>query len=503
MAENETLNRLRQRLGEVHQLHMASALLDWDQQTYMPPESVQARSEQKAALTRISHNLFTAPETGDLIAAAEQQAAGGDADDPVVDALVRVSRRDYDRATRIPVDLMSERVRVTALAQEEWAAARAADDYPRFAPWLRRVIDLERQVADALGWTGRRYDALLDQYEPGMTSARVDELFTELKEGLSLLVREIGEKASGVSDAVLHREFPVDLQAEAGLEILAECGFDLRRGRLDSAVHPFCTHFSQSDVRLTTRYDAGFFSAAFFGTMHEMGHGLYEQNIDPRYEGTAVSSGCSLGLHESQSRLWENLVGRSRDFWIWYFPRLKQRFDCLADVDVEQWYRAINRVAPSLIRVEADEVTYNLHIILRYEMENELLDGRLSVEDAPQEWDERIHALLGIRPLTDREGILQDVHWSIGILGYFPTYTLGNVLSVQIFNRAVSQAPGIPAGIEKGRFAPLLGWLRENVLTHGRALLPDELVRQATGQPVTAQPYLTYLRRKYGEIYGL
>lgn len=502
-ASPESIARLRSRLADVHQMHMAAALMDWDQQTNMPPDGVGARAEQKATLSRLTHDLLTSDETGALLVAAEKGSreldpASGDA------ALVRMARRDYDQATALPASLVEEKARVTALAQEEWAAARAEDNYERFAPWLERVIDLQRATANALGYDDRLYDALLDQYEPGMTSARLDVLFKELRNGLAPLVRRIEARSERASDSVLHREFNVEVQRECGEEVLGACGFDLRRGRLDQAVHPFCTHFSQNDVRLTTRYDPGFFSGAFFGTLHEMGHGLYEQNISPEYEGSLLSSGCSLGFHESQSRLWENLVGRSRHFWTWYFPRLQQRFPrATAGVTPDEWYRAINRVAPSLIRVEADEITYNLHIVLRYELENELLERRLSVADAPEAWRDRMKDLLGIQPLNEREGILQDVHWSIGIMGYFPTYSLGNLLSVQIYNRALEDLPGIPAGIEKGRFAPLLDWLRENVLRHGRSMLPDELCEKVTGQPLGTGGYIAYLERKYGEIYGL
>ena len=500
---SDSLARLRKRLADVHHLGMAGAVLDWDQQTYMPPGGVGGRAEQKATLNRLGHELFTADETGALLSQAEGELNGAppQSDDA---AFLRVVRRDYDRAIKLPASLVEEFTRTTAHAQEEWAKARAANDYAAFAPWLERILDLERRTATALGYQDRLYDALLDQYEPGMTSRRLDEVFTALKEAVVPLAHAITEKVGDVDASVLTRDFDEKAQQEFAEGVLKECGFDFQRGRQDRSVHPFCTHFSQNDVRITTRYDRNFLPMALFGSMHEMGHGLYEQGVASGLEGSLLSSGTSLGVHESQSRLWENLVGRSRGFWGHYYPRLQKQFPAaLADITDEQFYRAINRVSPSLIRVEADEVTYNLHIILRYEMENELLEGRLSVAEAPDAWNDRMQSMLGLTPPDNREGILQDVHWSIGIMGYFPTYSLGNVLSVQLFDRAVVDVPTIPSDIANGRFEPLLSWLREKVHRHGRKYLPEELIQQATGSPLSVEPYAAYLRRKFGEIYSL
>jgi carboxypeptidase Taq len=500
---SNTLSALKSRLADVHNLHMASAVLDWDQQTYMPPGGVGARSEQKATLSRLAHHLFTDEEVGTLLERAEREGAGlpPESDDA---ALLRVARRDYDKATRVPEALVAEIARVTSLAQEEWTGARAGNDYQAFAPWLERLLDLQRRLAEALGYQHRLYDALMDQYEPGLTSAEVDRIFSELRREIVPLVRAIAEKADAVDASPLHREYEETAQREFAESILKECGYDFQRGRQDRSAHPFCTHFSQGDVRITTRYHRHFLPTALFGSLHEMGHGLYEQGTSPSLEGTLLASGASLGVHESQSRLWENLVGRSLPFWRRYFPRLRMLFpDPLRDLSVDQFYRAINRVAPSLIRVEADEVTYNLHIILRYEMENDLLEGRLSVRDAPEAWNAKMEELLGLTPPSDSDGILQDVHWSIGIMGYFPTYTLGNVLSVQIWEAAVREQPSIPGGIEGGEFSALLGWLRERVHQHGRKFLPGELIQRATGSPLTTEPYLQYLKSKFGEIYGL
>lgn len=499
----DALAELKMRLADIQNLRMAGALLDWDQQTYMPPGGVGARAEQKATLSKLSHAMFVDDEVGRLLERAAEEV--GDLQADTTDAaLVRVTRRDRDKATRLPGALVEEIARVTALAQEEWAKARAADDYPAFAPWLERILELERRTAEALGYQDRLYDALLDQYEPGMTSAELDRVFAELKEQTIPLARAIFERVDRVDASVLTRDYDEDAQRRFAEAVLKECGFDFQHGRQDRSVHPFCTNFSKSDVRITTRYDRNFVSMALFGSLHEMGHGLYEQGTADELEGTPLAGGCSLGLHESQSRLWENLVGRSRPFWGHYYPKFRETFPtALAGVDLETFYRAINRVGPSLIRVEADEITYNLHIILRYEIENELLEGRLSVADAPEAWNARMESYLGIRPDTNREGILQDVHWSIGIMGYFPTYSLGNVLSVQLFDQAVREVPSISEGIGRGEFAPLLGWLREKVHRHGRKYLPTELVQRVTGRPLDTAPYVAYLKRKFGEIYDL
>jgi carboxypeptidase Taq len=500
---SDPLSALKARLADVHNLGMAAALLDWDQQTYMPPCGVQARAEQQATLQKLGHEIFTADATRALLAKAESECAGLDRESDDA-ALLRVVRRDFDMATKLPQDLVVERARVTALAQEEWAKARAASDYAAFAPWLERILDINRRTATALGYKERMYDALVDQFEPGMTAAQLDDFFTGVKKEIVPLAKAIFENVGAVDAAVLFRDYDEEAQKNFAEGILAECGYDFKRGRQDRAVHPFCTHFSQGDVRITTRYDKNFLPMALFGSLHEMGHALYEQGVAPALEGGSLSSGTSLGIHESQSRLWENLVGRSRGFWERYFPRLKETFPtALEDVGLEQFYRAINKVEPSLIRVEADEVTYNLHIILRYEMENELLEGRLSVADAPEAWNAKMENMLGIRPPDDAQGILQDVHWSIGIMGYFPTYSLGNILAVQLYDKAVQDVPSIPEDIRKGQFGPLLGWLREHVHRHGRKLLPNALIERATGSPMTTEPYVRYLKGKFGEIYGL
>ncbi len=496
-----SIEALRERLSELAHLRAAAAVLDWDQQTFMPPAAVNARSEQKAVLARMCHRIFVDDATSRLLdaATAEGIAPGSqDAD------LIRVARRDLDRARRIPEALVVELTRTTSLAQEAWAKARAANDYQGFAPWLQRLLDLTRQVAEALGYQETAYDALLDQYELGMTTRELDRLFADFRTALPPLVQAIQDRSDRVDGSFLYATYPARDQQEYGEWLLGQLGYDFSRGRQDRAVHPFCTHFSRDDVRITTRYDEGYLPQSIFGTLHEMGHAHYELGTDPALEGSILGSGTSLGVHESQSRTWENLVGRSRPFWKRFFPRLRDTFPGpLGSVGAEAFYRAINRVMPSLIRVEADEVTYNLHILLRYDLERDLLSEKLSVADAPDAWNAGMESYLGLTPPSNAEGVLQDVHWSIGIFGYFPTYSLGNLLSVQIYEAALAAEPGLAAQLDTGEYAGLLAWLQENVYRHGRRLDPQDLVRQVTGRPMETAPYLAYLHRKFGEIYEL
>ena len=408
------------------------------------------------------------------------------------------------KATKVPTSLIVALTETCSLAEDKWAQARKDNDYQSFAPWLAKIYELKREYAEDIGYEEHIYDALLDDFEEGMKASDLDPIFAELKKHTIPLVAAIAARQDRVSDALLRQDFPEDLQERFSVGIIQDCGYSFDRGRLDRTVHPFCTNFSPNDVRITTRYERNWLPCALFGCMHEMGHAFYEMNINPAYEGTPMGGGVSLGVHESQSRLWENLVGRSRGFWQHYFPKLQATFPAqFGGVPVEALYQAINRVTPSLIRVEADEVTYNLHIILRYEMEQELLEKRLSVADAPARWNEKMRSYLGLTPPTDREGILQDIHWSGGGVGYFPTYTLGNILSVQFFQAALASHPQIPAEIAAGRFATLYAWLQQNVHHVGGKYPPAKLVVRATGRPLDTAPYIGYLKEKFSAIYGL
>jgi carboxypeptidase Taq len=385
---------------------------------------------------------------------------------------------------------------------EVWVQARKESNFALFQPALEKILGLQRDLAQCLGFEESPYDALLDQYEPGMKKAELVRIFSELKAGLVPLVQKISERLGQVDDEVLRRHFAEPAQWELSLEAARRIGYDFQRGRQDKSVHPFTTSFSVNDVRITTRVDERFLPTALFGTLHECGHALYEQGISQSLERSPLAAGASLGVHESQSRLWENLVGRSRSFWKFFFAHLRQAFpQNLEDVSLESFYRSINRVEPSLVRVEADEVTYNLHILLRFELESDLVEGRLALADLPEAWNAGMKTSLGVVPSDDARGVLQDVHWSNGLIGYFPTYSLGNLLSVQLFEKAQSEIPSLAAQIEDGDFQALLKWLRENIHQHGRKFLPSELINRATGKPLQASPYLCYLNQKYSEIY--
>jgi carboxypeptidase Taq len=494
---------LLERLADIHNLEQAGAVLNWDQRTYMPAGGSDARAKQLATLAKLSHAMFVAQETQDLLSAAEAGAGAYPADSRER-AMLRVVRRSMNKATRIPGSLVVALTETGSRGEDAWQAARAENRYGQYAPWLEKMLELKRQYAACVMPEAGVFDALLDDFEEAMTSARLDPLFEKLKAHGIPLVAAIAERGKKISDDLLTRNYDTAAQQAFCAFILKECGFPADRGRLDTSVHPFCTNFSQNDVRITTRWESDWLPSALFGCLHEMGHAFYELNIAPEYEATPLAGGVSLGIHESQSRLWENMVGRSREFWNRYYPHLQKAFPAqLSGVKLDTFYEAINRVTPSFIRVEADEVTYNLHIILRYEMEQALLTGQLSVKDAPAAWNQRMQKYLGITPPTDKEGILQDVHWSFGGMGYFPTYTLGNVLAAQLFESARSAMPKLPADIEAGRFGGLLEWLRENVHQHGKRYQPPELIVRATGKPLTTDAYLRYLTEKFSAIYGL
>jgi carboxypeptidase Taq len=498
----EAMSDLKERLGTIMDLTYAAGLLGWDQRTYMPHGGARGRAEQLATLRRLTHDLTTDPAIGRLLDELEPVAQGGIDDDDA--ALLRWVRRDYEKQRKLPSEFVREWAKARSISQNVWEEARRRSDWAMFRPHLEQQFDFARRQAEYLGYDEHPYDALLDQYEPGMTTAQVRTLFAELKAGTVPLLRRIVDSGVAVDDSILHQPFDEASQEQFGVEISKRFGYDWQRGRQDRTVHPFAINFGPDDVRITTRYYPDFLNAALFGTMHESGHAMYEQGVDRKYFRTPLCRGASLGLHESQSRLWENLVGRSRPFWHANFRRLQELFPRqLGSVPVEDFYRAINKVQPSFIRVEADELTYNLHIMLRFELEREVLEGKLKPSDLAEEWMARMEADLGVTPPDDAQGVLQDTHWSGGMIGYFPTYTLGNVLSVQLWQAAVAARPEIPAEIERNEFGALLGWLRENVHRHGRKYEPNTLIERATGRPLTAQPYLDYLHSKFGEIYQL
>ncbi len=500
---SDTLTALKSRYAQLARLEQAAGLLGWDQQTYMPTGAANGRAEQSAVLSQIVHQMLTGDEMGKLIENGEAETKGQDLDSDDVRLLARL-RRGYDRATKLPEALVMELSRHASLSQEVWVRARQMSDYDQFAPSLDKMIDLTRQACEHLGYQAHPYDALIDQYEPGTKQADVELMFADMKPGLVALTQAIAQSSKPVDDSLLHGDFACDKQRALTLQIVKAIGYDTTRGRQDEAAHPFCSNFGRDDVRITTRFDPHFLSQAVYASMHEAGHAMYEQGSPAHYEATPLAGGTSLGVHESQSRMWENLVGRSRAFSQYLFPQVQHAFpDALANVDVETYYRAVNKVTPSLIRVEADEVTYNLHVLLRFELECALLEGKLDVGDLPDAWDAKMHEYLGITPPTDATGCLQDVHWSAGLIGYFPTYSIGNLLSAQLWHTIGQALPDRDAQLSQGQFAPLLDWLRENVHAYGSKFLPKELVIKATGEPLNARYYTDYLHAKYSDIYGL
>ncbi len=500
---SDKFQTFRTLLGELADFSAAAALLSWDQQTYMPPGGAEARAMQLSTLEKNIHQRFVSDEVGQLLDDLETEYAGADYDSFEA-SLIRVTRRQYDRWRKVPTDLVARLAKAAALGHMAWEKAREESDFSIFQPHLEEIVDLTIQQAEALGYEDRIYDALLDRFEPEMKTAQVEVLFDEMKAGLIPLVQAIAERRDAVDDAFLHQEFDESKQWDFGVEVITRLGFDFQRGRQDTAAHPFTTSFSQDDVRLTTRLSRDNLPSALFGSIHEAGHGMYEQGMDRALDRTPLRDGASLGLHESQSRMWENVVGRSREFWTFWLPRLKEYFPAqLEGVSLDDFYRAINRVEPSLIRVEADEVTYDLHIFLRFEVENRLLEGRVRVAELPELWNARMEEYLGVRPGNDAEGVLQDVHWAGGMIGYFPTYSLGNLLAAQFYNQALADHPDIPAQIERGEFGTLLHWMREKIHRHGAKYTPAELVERVTGGPMRTEPFLTYIREKYSRIYGL
>ena len=499
---SEKLEILKAKLKQVVNIDQAASVLGWDQQTYMPPGGAAARAEQLATLSTLSHELFTSDEIGGLLADLAAENFPYDSDEA---SLVRVAQRDYNKARKLPPKLVEEMSRTFSLGQQVWQKARAEQDFSQFRDTLAKIIDLNIQAAEAYGYEETIYDALLDLYEPGMKTAEVNQVFNQLKADLVPLVREIAERQDRVDDSIFQQEYDETAQWDFGMIPLQAIGYDLERGRQDKSAHPFTTSFSVNDVRITTRVFKDLFPSALFSTLHEGGHALYEQNVDPALEGTPLTGGTSLGVHESQSRLWENVLGRSREFWQFYYSRLQEFFpNQLNNVSLDQFYRAINKVKPSLIRVEADEVTYNMHIFLRFELEQELLTQRLKVADLPAAWNAKMEEYLGITPPHDAVGVLQDIHWSGGSMGYFPTYSLGTILSLQFYAQATKDIPTLPEQFAQGEFIPLLDWFRDKIHRHGRKFTAKELIKRVTGDDmINPLPYLTYIRQKYSEIYSL
>jgi len=490
------------RWQEVYDLTGIAALMNWDQATYMPPAGAAARARQSALLERLAHERRTDPTIGRLL--DELQPWAESADVSAQDAAhYRTMRKHYDRATRIPASFAAAFAEHASNSYMVWAEARPRNDFVAVRPYLQKTLDLSRQMADFFPGYAHVADPLIDMADEGMTVATIRPLFESLRLALAPLVATIAERPQ-VDNSFLYRHYPKAQQLAFGEQIAVAFGYDFKRGRQDETHHPFMTKFAHDDVRITTRVDEDDLGNALFSTMHETGHALYEMGIDSAYASTVLDSGTSAGVHESQSRLWENIVGRSRAFWSHYYPALRAAFAAqLADVEMDAFYHAVNRVSPSLIRTEADEVTYNLHVIIRFGLELDLLEGKLGIDELPEAWHARYQENLGVRAPDDRDGVLQDVHWFAGpIGGSFQGYTLGNIMASQFYAAALAAHPRIEGEIGQGRFDTLHTWLRDNIYCHGSRFTADELLQRVTGQPLTIQPYLGYLRTKYSGIYG-
>lgn len=497
------LKELKARLQEVNDLNSAAALLNWDQATYMPPGGAAARGRQMATLGRLAHEKFTDAAVGKLLDALRPYEEGlpYDSDDA---SLIRVTRRSYEKRVKVPSALLAEVTAHGAAAYQAWTQARPANDFAAVQPYLEKTLDYSRRIANCFPGYEHIADPLIDFADEGMKSESVRALFTQLRQQLVPIVQAITSQGPADNRCLL-QSYPEDQQLAFGLGIVKQFGYDLTRGRQDKTHHPFMTKFSLGDVRITTRVKENDLSEALFSTLHEAGHAMYEQGIDMKLEGTPLANGTSSGVHESQSRLWENLVGRSRGFWTHYYPKLQATFpNQLGDVSPDTFYRAINKVERSLIRTDADEVTYNLHVMIRFDLELQLLEGTLALKELPDAWHARYEADLGLRAPDDRDGVLQDVHWFMGLIGgAFQGYTLGNVMSALFYEQALAAHPQIPAEIEQGQFGTLHQWLKENIYRHGRKFTANELVERISGGPLTIGPYIRYLRGKFGDLYTL
>ncbi len=494
---------LIRRCREVTTLSSCSELLSWDEETYMPPGGVEHRGRQLALLAGLRHELISSARVGELLEALEGSSLTEEPDTAAA-ANIREIRKFHDRRRKIPRELLEEIVQVSTIATREWSAAYKTSDFPRFLPWLERLVALKRREAEALEREGELYDALLEDYEPGARSVKLEQVFASLRRELVPLVEKIAGVRRQPDLSILERAFPVDRQRAFSRLVAEQLGFDFTSGRIDETVHPFCARIGPGDSRIATRYSATQFSQGLFAVIHEVGHAFYEQGLDPEQAGTPAGDTASLGVHESQSRLWENLVGRSQAFWTHFFPRAQETFgSVLKGVTLDAFHFAINRVGPTFVRAEADEVTYNLHVLVRFDLERALINGSLEPADLRGAWNERYRSYLGIEPPDDHSGCLQDGHWGSGLFGYFPTYTLGNMFSAQLYAKAVEDCGDFSARFARGDFGDLLGWLRQNVHRRGRIFNADRLIEVVTGKPPSHKPLIAMLKTKYEALYGV
>ncbi|MBN1231052.1 MAG: carboxypeptidase M32 [Anaerolineales bacterium] len=498
----EKLNELKHRLAEIADLEYTMSLLAWDQEANMPPEGAEARGHQLATVSKIAHEISTSKDLGTLLNDLQkvQESLDPDCDDA---RLIKVATRNFEKETKLPSEMVAEKARISTSAYQAWVKARQASDFSLFQDELDKVVDWSRRLAEIFAPYEHVYDPLLDLYEPGMRTKEVQAIFDSIRPKQAALIHEIADKEE-VDDSFLHQYFDEGKQKAFGREMVTKIGYDWERGTEGNVVHPFMTTIGFGDIRINTKVEDNFFNPYLFGAMHEAGHAIYEQGIGKEKARTPLFSGASLALHESQSRMFENLIGRSKAFWEGNYTRLQEFFPAeLGNVSLDHFYKGINKVMPSFIRIEADEATYNMHIMLRLEIEIGLMDGSILPKDLPEIWNNRMEKYLGITPANDAEGVLQDVHWSHCLIGYFSTYALGNLISVQLWNKMQEALPNREEMIRKGDFTPILAWLKENIYKYGAKFEPQELVEKVTGSKINGEPYLNYLHQKFGNIYSL
>ncbi len=502
-AAHQIYESLCTHVREIAILNSVESLLGWDERTKLPPAGGDYRAEQISYLAGVIHKKLTAPKVGEWLAELADTPLAADHHNDIGANIINL-KRDYDRKTKLPQALVEELAKLSVLGQQLWVEARKANDFGRFRPLLERTIELKRQEAAAIGYEKEPYDALLDEFEPGAKTTEVAHALAGLRDQLVPLVAEIAASSRRPNFDALKGHYPTDLQEEFGKRCAAAIGFDFNQGRLDTTNHPFCAGMGPYDVRLTTRYDVETLAGSLFSTLHEAGHGIYDQGLRKEHYGLPTGEAVSLGIHESQSRMWENLVGRSHAFWEFFFPIAQQTFSkSLSHVSIDDFYFAINDVRPSLIRTESDEVTYNLHILIRFELELALVNDKLAVVDLPEAWHAKYREYLGIQSPTDSDGVLQDVHWSSGAFGYFPTYSLGNLYAAQFFEKAQQDLGDVHEMFARGEFSPLREWLRTNIHEHGRRYPAADLARRVTGQPLSHDALMRHLRHKFGPLYDL
>ncbi len=502
----EGLSALLEIGRKIHLLSHVNALIEWDQEVNMPPKALEERAEQISYIEGLIYDASTSTEMGAALkemGASEETHRGGSNLNDIESAYVRVLYKLYRKQIKLPKDLVVEIAKQASIAQNKWVEARKNNDFDLFKPHLSRLLELTVEKTEKLGYEDHPYDALLDDFEPGTKMKDIQPVFSKLRTGLKEIIDKIKD-ADQIDNSFLSGSFPVEKQEQFGRQVVRDMGYDFERGRLDVSVHPFTTTLGMDDVRITTRYSEQFFNTGIFGIIHEAGHALYELGFSKDIRGNVLAAGTSLGIHESQSRMWENMIGRSYPFWEGYYPRIVELFpDALGDIPLDRFYRGINTVEPSLIRVEADEVTYNMHIILRFELECALLTGDLSVDNLPDAWNSTFSELLGISPATHAEGVLQDIHWSMGAFGYFPTYALGNLYAAQFFAVLQDRFPDIHGIIRNGEFTKIASWLVQNIHAYGSTYTAEEICRKVTGETLSSGPFLQYLQGKFGTIYAL